>query len=398
MKTNSLYYQDAYLHTFTARVVSTKPGWVELDQTAFYPEGGGQPGDRGWINGVPVTDTQVDEHGTIWHRVERELEIGSEVKGQLDWVRRFDHMQQHSGQHVLSQAFWQLYGAATVGFHLGVESVTIDVDNVNLSDQQLQQAESLANAVIRSKRPVVARFVAKQELPLDQLRKLPKVEEDIRLVAISGFDLCPCGGTHVRDLGDVGLLKLLGSERRKHKLRISFIAGHRAYHDYRQKHQWMMQLSAMLSEPIADVVAGTSKQLERVSELEKEVKTLRTLLLQQEAQALRETAESIGVAKLVWHQSDQRSVDELKELAALLTAEDKAAAVLALPGESYRLVVGINPDLGLHAGQLLQQVVKAHGGKGGGAPHAAQGMVPEEAGHSAFQQLKDRLSELLSSH
>lgn len=389
MKTQRLYYDDAYQHEFRAEVTAIRPGWVELDRTAFYPEGGGQPADQGWLNEFAVTDTQVDEQGAIWHQVAEEIAVGTMVSGRIDWQRRFDHMQQHSGQHVLSQAFWQLYQATTVGFHLGEQIVTIDLDRVDLGDSELLQAEELANAVIRGRRQVVAKFVDKDALPLEELRKLPKVTSDIRLVAVEGFDICPCGGTHVRDLGDVGLLKLLSVERRRGNLRVSFVAGRRAYADYQEKHRLLMQLSNLLSQPALEVGTGVSKLLEKVAELEKQLKLAQADRLQQERERLLAGAARVGDTIVVCKQYDQHwTLEQIKELAAQLLEQGKVVAICAAAGDSFRVVLGTSAAIGLHAGNLLKQVVNNHGGKGGGSPQMAQGMVPVEAGERALHELQ----------
>lgn len=390
-KTRRLYYEDQYCHSFTAEVIAERPDWVVLDRTAFYPEGGGQPADHGWLAGVAVTDTQVDDAGVIWHRIEQPLALGRTVTGRVDWQRRFDHMQQHSGQHVLSQAFWQLFGAATVGFHLGEQAVTIDIDRPDCTAAELQQAEDLANAVIRSKASVVARFVSQEQLPVEELRKLPKVSEDIRLVAVEGFDICPCGGTHVKDLGEIGLLKLLAWEKRRGNLRVSFVAGKRAYLDYQQKHQTLQHLSGLLSQPIPEVAGGVERLQERNSELEKQLKGLQLQLAEQEAEQLLTTAPLLGQVRLVCQEFSQRELEALKQLANGLASRGQVAVVFGLSGEGYRLVAAVSPELDLHVGNLLKQVVTSHGGKGGGAPQAAQGAVPAAQGSAALQALRQAI-------
>lgn len=388
MKTKRLYYDDQYQHAFSAQVISAKPGWVELDQTVFYPEGGGQPADHGWLNDIPVTDVQVEDDGLIWHQVAEPIAVGTAVSGKIDWQRRFDLMQQHSGQHVLSQAFWQLFSAATVGFHLGEQAVTIDLDRPDFSPEELQQVEDLANAVIRGKRAVVAKFVAKEDLPLAELRKLPKVTEDIRLVTIDGFDICPCGGTHVHDLGDIGLLKLVGAEKRRGNLRVSFVAGRRAYADYLEKHQLLQTLSTLLSQPILEVGIGVERLVGRIAELEKQLKDAEARLQEQEAEQLWAVGETVGSALVICQEFSDRELDAVKNLAGVLVSRSGVVAACGLMGDPYRLVLAASPELGLHAGNLLKQVVLAQGGKGGGAPLSAQGAVPKLNGRAALQDLR----------
>ncbi|HEY3229507.1 MAG TPA: alanyl-tRNA editing protein, partial [Roseiflexaceae bacterium] len=207
MITERLYFVDAYLTRFSARVVgrAERGGHptVALDQSAFYPEGGGQPPDAGVLNGVPVRDVQVED-GVVWHMLEHSLE-GDAVEGAIDWPRRFDHMQQHHGQHLLSAAFERLYGLHTISFHLGVASSTIDLAGAALTAEQATAAEELANQVIWEDRPVLARFVTAEELAALPLRKPPAVEGAIRVVSVPDFDHSACGGTHPRATGGVGL-------------------------------------------------------------------------------------------------------------------------------------------------------------------------------------------------
>jgi len=252
VKTKRLYYDDSYLRHFTAQVVeSTKvkgrPA-VILDRTAFYPTSGGQPHDRGLINGIPVINVIERKDGTVVHVLEEPLpgEVTT-VEGEIDWERRFDHMQQHTGQHILSQACLQRLKAETVGFHLGADYATIDLNKAPLSEKKLEAAEALANAVVFANRPVVARFVSKEELAAMPLRKPPAVEGPIRIVTVEGFDWSPCGGTHVRATGEVGVIKIVRYERRGAETRLTFLCGERAWRDYHQKNRLLRRLATRFS-------------------------------------------------------------------------------------------------------------------------------------------------------
>ncbi|NLY53797.1 MAG: hydrolase [Firmicutes bacterium] len=388
MQTRKLYYEDSYAHTFQGKVVATRPDWLALDQTVFYPEGGGQPADYGWLNDQPVTDTQIDEQGLIWHRVELAAAVGDTVEGRIDWLRRFDHMQQHTGQHVLSQVCCQLFQAETVGFHLGEQVVTIDLDVLDLTAADIRQAESLTNAVLRSKLPVRSLLVESEALPVEALRKLPQVEQNIRIVAIEGFDLCPCGGTHVRDLGEIGLLKILGSEKKRGHLRLSFVAGHRAYQDYALKHDLLTRLSALLSEPIENVAVAVERVQDKLTELERENKRLLEQVLVAEAQELAKSAVSLGPARYLVRELSERSLDDARFLASRLAQCDQMLVAFGLPGEPYRLVAAAGADTGVAVGPLLKAALAKYEGKGGGSPRAAQGAVASSNGPSALAQLE----------
>lgn len=396
MQTRKLYNSDPYAHTFTAKVVALKPGWVALDQTAFYPEGGGQPADHGWLQDWPVTDTQIDEHGVVWHQVNLAAAIGDTVTGRLDWLRRFDHMQQHTAQHVLSQAFWQLFQATTVGFHLGEQVVTIDLAGGDLAAEHVQQAEDLTNAVLRSKLPVRCQEVAPDALPAAQLRKLPQVDKDIRLIEIAGFDLCPCGGTHVRDLGEIGLLKVVGSENKRGNLRIAFLAGQRAYRDYGNKHSQLATLSASLSEPLENVVPAVERVLARVNELERACSHLREQVLTLEANDLRAAAKPLGNVACIVSELPDHSLAEAKFLASYLTEQGGTIVIFGLPDEPYRLVAAASAHMGIAIGGLLKATVAQHGGKGGGSPTSAQGAVPSSSGQITLTELAQACAKALN--
>jgi alanyl-tRNA synthetase len=233
-KTECLYYQDAYLRRFSGRIVARqlldgKPA-VALDRTAFYPTGGGQPNDTGILAGVEVLDV-VAADGLIWHVVGNDILV-EEVEGEIAWARRYDHMQQHTGQHVLSQAFIQVCGAETVAFHLGTSSSTIDLDRTDLGAGLIAAAEAAANAVVDDALPVTAEFVSEAQLSQIPLRKPPKVTEDVRVVQVAGFDWSACGGTHLMNTAQIGLIKIVGTERRSAELRVSFLCGGRARADY----------------------------------------------------------------------------------------------------------------------------------------------------------------------
>src|SRR5436190_18700887 len=224
MTTERLYFADPYLTRFSARVVAReqrnqRPA-VALDQSAFYPEGGGQPADAGTLGGAAVLDVQIED-GVIWHMLDQALDADT-VQGAINWERRFDHMQQHHGQHLLSAAFERLYGLRTVSFHLGSAASTIDLAATELTPTQAAAAEELTNQVIWEDRPILARFVSAEERAQLPLRKPPSVAGPVRVVSVPDFDHSACGGTHPRATGGVGLLDLRRWERRGDVMRVEF--------------------------------------------------------------------------------------------------------------------------------------------------------------------------------
>ena len=246
-----LYYQDDYIQTFSAQI--TKRGteedgtaYVVLSETAFYPTGGGQPCDLGLLGDIQVVDVE-EIGGEVRHRLSSPLpEEITEVTGQIDWERRFDHMQQHAGQHILSAAFLEVVQAETLAFHLGKERVTIDVRLDELTEDVWIKVEQRANQVVLENHPIIVRFVDEAELATLPLKKQPSVTENIRVVMIPDFDYNPCGGTHPARTSEVGMIKILGWERHRGNIRLEFICGWRALRDYTRKQATVRELASHL--------------------------------------------------------------------------------------------------------------------------------------------------------
>ena len=259
METEKLYYQDPYLTAFTARVLScekSKSGWaVVLDRTAFYPEGGGQPADHGTLGAVQVTDVH-ETKGVIFHTCDGPVEIGTQVAGAVDWPRRFDHMQQHSGEHILSGLLCSLYHCDNVGFHLGADTVTIDY-NAELTWEQVMAAEKAANEVIWQDTPVDITFPAPDALARLNYRSKKALTGQVRIVAFPGADCCACCGTHVASSGQVGLLKILSCQKFRQGVRLEILSGRRALtylsRTWDQNRQVGQRLSAKATETAAAV-------------------------------------------------------------------------------------------------------------------------------------------------
>lgn len=379
MNTQYLYYHDAYLRTFTGRIVGRRQvdgrPTVALDRTAFYPTGGGQPHDTGTLNGVAVTDVFVEE-GVVWHVLEADLP-DEEVTGVLDWPRRFDHMQQHSGQHILSQAFVVRCNAETVAFHLGAEISTIDLNRTDLDADALAAAEEVANTVIEEARPVRAAFVTQEELARLPLRKPPKVTEAIRVVEVEGFDWSACGGTHVANSAQIGLIKIVATERRGAELRVSFLCGRRARKDYGR-------LQALASGLAARFTCSQDEVPAAVERLAREQQAGRKALEELEGQ----WAEAIAAAW--WAESaaaDGRRIiaraldappERVKAVAQALRNRPGTVALLAARGERPQLIFARSDDVALNMGELMRTATTAAGGRGGGRPEWAQGGAPTD--------------------
>jgi alanyl-tRNA synthetase len=385
--TDRLYYADSYLTHFTARVVE-RLTWdghpaVILDRTAFYPTSGGQPSDRGHLSGVPVLGAEVREpDGAVVHILAAPLP-DDEVTGEIDWPRRFDHMQQHTGQHLLSAACEQLLDADTVSFHLGAEVSTIDLNAPRLSRQALEEVEDRVNGVIWEDRPVRAYFVRPEDVATLPLRRPPQVEGPIRLVEVAGdeggrpFDLNPCGGTHVARTGEIGLLKVLRLDYRGQETRVEFVCGGRALRDYRLKNGVLQNLAAMLTVGYWELPEAVGRLQEEAKAARREARTLRERLVEVEAARLAETAVSVGPMRVARAVEENWDPADLRALAQKVAAHPGTVALVAsVGGEQVHLCVACAEGVPADATALLRAIAEPLGGKGGGQARFAQGSAP----------------------
>jgi alanyl-tRNA synthetase len=378
MATQRLYYFDSYTTTFDAEIsgqttYSSAPA-VILNQTYFYPTSGGQPNDTGVLNGVPVVDVAVRESdGAVLHVLEGELPP-QPVSGQIDWARRFDHMRHHTGQHILSQAFIRLAQAETVGFHLSPDSVTIDLNKAALPASLVDEVEDLANQIIAENRPVRAWFPTEDELARIQLRKVPEVGGKLRIVDIGGFDLTACGGTHVAHTGEIGLVKVLRADKRGDGLRVEFRCGERALLDYRQKHSLMSQLAVELTTGYTEIPAALERLRDQNKALQRELRTLRTEMLENEAQLLWQSADhSAGFAR-VTQAFEGRDTGDVRQLVQHLVAHPATVAICGAAGEKAQLIAACSDDLPFDMVPVLRRGLAVWGvERGGGRPSFAQG-------------------------
>lgn len=395
-----LYYTDPYLTHFEADVVevSTWEGHpaVVLDRTAFYPTGGGQPSDRGALGGVGVVGAEVREaDGAILHLLAGEPPTGR-VVGEVDWARRFDHMQQHTGQHLLSAACERLLDAATVSFHLGAESSTIDLAVPRLPPAALEPVEEEVNRVIWEDRPVTARFVSPEELARLPLRRPPQVSGPVRVVEVTDFECSPCGGTHVTHSGEIGLLKVLRVEYRGQETRVEFVCGGRALQDYRRKQQALLDAAAALTVGYWDLPAALARLQEELKATRHELRLAQEQALQEMATRLLETATLAGPLRLVRAVLDERTPAELRVLAQKIVAHPDVVALLAAVGnERVHLCAARAEGLAVDAAALLRAACAALGGKGGGQPPLAQGSAPPAPRERVEAALRSALSGLL---
>ncbi len=373
--TERLYYHDPYLREFAANVVeqTTHEGKtaIVLDRTAFYPTSGGQPFDVGTLSGARVLDVVDTDEGRILHVVDRAPE-GTAVRGTIDWARRFDHMQQHTGQHVLSAAFDRLLKTRTESFHLGADYSTIDLAR-ELSGAEIARGEEEANRVVWEDRPVAIRFAGPDEIATLPLRKESRREGTLRLIDVQDFDLSACGGTHVARTGAIGMIAVAATERFRGGSRITFLCGGRALAGYRSLRDAVAGSVRALSVLPAELPSAIERLQAEDRDLRKQIKEFQSKLAAQEADALAATAVVVGGVKVVAAALPGWDAGGLKAIASRIAERAGHAVILVSEPPPSALVIARAADVGIDAGALLKQLVARHGGKGGGRPELAQG-------------------------
>ena len=396
-----LYHSDSFLSTFTGTVTGLRKcatgngesAWqLALDRTAFYPASGGQPFDTGQLSAlsldgaaltVPVEQVE-DEEESVWHFVREPLAVGTRVEGQVDWERRFDHMQQHSGQHLLSAIFWQQLQAPTISFHLGESTSTIDLASGPLEQHSLERVERLANGIIGEDRPVTSSYVSRVEaeamLAAGQLRKLPDRQGTIRLIDIEDCDRNACGGTHVRSTGQIGGLLVRTVEKVSRGMRIEFVCGLRAVRSARADFAVLRETAGLLSTGVTELAPTVVRLLAEGKSNAKESQKLREELAVFQAARLAMDVPIESGLRLVVREWRDRNRDYIKLLASRTAKAAPQTAVIfcANDADPVRMFVARSSDLDFNCGQILREALAQFGLRGGGSADLAQGDVPSE--------------------
>jgi len=371
MKTERLYYNDPYLLEFDSTILETRSManriGVVLDKTAFYPTSGGQPNDLGTINDAAVIDCIEDEDtGTVIHFVDREL-VSGPAHCRIDAVRRADHMQQHSGQHILSQAFVELFDWPTVSFHMGAATCTIDLPAESISREQAERAEDLANRIVRDNRNVSVRYITLENIAEAGLRKATQRTGEIRVIDISGYDRSACGGTHVRMTGEIGPILITGLERAKKQARIQFICGDRVLRYARQANRTLEMISQTISAPPFETGPAVRELWDDHQSARKRIEDLESQLMDHEATAFPVRK---GLARAVFK---NRGIERVKLLASKICSRPGIVALLADEGDQLRVVFARSVDITADMNALLKKTLERFGGRGGGRPNLVQG-------------------------
>jgi alanyl-tRNA synthetase len=372
--TQRIYYTDPYCRRFDALVTRSFEhegrAAVVLDRTAFYPTSGGQPFDTGRLADVAVVET-IDAGSDITHIVSSPLAEGARLTGEIDWARRFDHMQQHTGQHVLSAAFDRLFDNRTLSFHMGGESSTIDLQR-EAASADVERAVDDANRIVWEDRPVSIRIVSAAEAAALPLRKEPVREGPLRLIDVEDYDLSACGGTHVARSGAIGLIAVVGSERFRGGTRLTFVCGGRALNALRGYRDAVAGSVRALSVLPAELPAAIERMQADAKEVRKTVKTLQESLATHEAARLLAAASEADGVRLVADVLTGWDANGLKAIAATLTQSGRAAVALVSATAPAFVVVARSADVPVDASAVLKQLIARFGGRGGGKPDLAQ--------------------------
>ncbi|MBQ7868451.1 MAG: hypothetical protein IJ354_09935 [Clostridia bacterium] len=379
--TERLYYDNAYLTEFDAQVIACRPNGeyfdVLLDRSAFYPTSGGQPFDTGMLGGACVVDVNVTD-GDVWHTVTQPLQVGERVHGAIDWERRFDHMQQHAGDHMIAGALHRMLGGVTIGLHISSDVSTIDVampdGATRISNEMLRRIELDVNEHIQRDVPVRCWFPSDEELQVLPLRKKPTVSEHVRIVAIGDDEMVACGGTHPSTAGQIGLVKIISVTPARGKMRVAFLAGKRALMDYCQCHAAAHAAAELVSSNVENLTASIEMLKEKLHAAEYELVRYKKEQLLSQAQRMIDEAEILADGtKLIACFVDADGM-LLRDLVSRLIEQPGVIALMgAANGDQAIYVFGRSADVAANMGALLRDSARPLGGKGGGRPDFAQG-------------------------
>ena len=389
-----LFYEEPYLQEFKGKIlekvrIDGKPALI-LDNTCFYPTSGGQPNDLGCIQNVLIVDV-IEDNEKIIHVLKEDIieECGDIVIGKINWKRRFDHMQQHLGQHILSGALIKLWGAETVSFHLGEEVCTLDIAKEKLTEEEAKKTEECANEIIFDNRLVKCYFVeGEEELKRLNLRKVPEKTGKIRIIEVEDFDLSACGGTHCRATGEVGLIKITKWEKRGEKIRLEFICGRRAWKDYFWKNEVIKNISNKLTIKDSELGEAIDRMLEERKEIRKELKEFKEKLQDYEVRNLiNESYLKNDGIKIISKIFEDKNFQEVRELVQKIINLDESVVVLfGVKSEEAKILFACSRALKYDMNGLIREAGKFIEGRGGGAPNFAQ------AGGKKAEGIEDALN------
>lgn len=397
LETRRLYFYDSYQVEFETEIIQRgeregRPA-VALEATCFYPEGGGQPCDLGEIEGVRVIKV-IEEDCLVWHLLEKELSAEKRrLRGKIDWPRRYDHMQQHSGQHLLSQVCWELGRAETLSFHLGEEVSSIELDKESLSAEEEERIERRALELIFENRPVKTYFVSAEKAAAIPFRKKPVKTGKLRVVEIENYDFSACGGTHVRSTGEVGLLKIVGQDKVRRHVRLLFLAGFRAWQDYRRKNQVLERVAASFSVPYTQVELALDKLKKEARALRKKIQKTREELNEYEAGQLAAASSSGVITRLF----EDRTAEEARSLALKIIHRGKFIVLFGIRGELQdHFILARSAEIPVDLTAWLPWLKETLQARGGGRESLIELVCPKQAPLTeAIKKIQEKIPPLI---
>lgn len=375
--TEKVYLENPYLRQLEARIVEKKYDnnkyYLITNKTIFYPNlAGGQPGDKGTINGIEVLEAYEDGDDII--HVLGENIHSDKVKMTIDWNTRFDYMQQHSGQHLLSSVFYKLFNGETIGFYIGKEYVYIDVNIPKISNEEIEKVESFANKIVFSNFSIKTYIVEREDMDKIPVRKNINLNSNIRIVEIDEIDFSPCCGTHVRSTGEIGLIKIRKVEPYKGNIRVEFVCGHRALKDYTWKSSYIRDISNMLSVKDKDVKNKVEKLYKEKENLEKENRKLREKIYKYEAESLFNEGKSYKNVKIIVKKFSNKSIKDIQNISNILRSYENTISLLGVANEGkMQFVIARNGTLDINLKNILNKISKEIDIKGGGSENIVQG-------------------------
>jgi len=386
--THRLYYDNTYLKSFEAIVQEcvkkdNNKYLIRLNRSAFYPTSGGQPYDTGMIGNASVSDVFADDFGEVWHETDIALEPGALVDCEIDWCRRFDHMQQHAGEHMLANAAYRILGGSTIGLHLGSDVSSIDMTlpegRTHITKDELMKLEDDVNSRIQRDVVIKQWFPDNAELAALPMRKTSTVTENVRVVQIGELEFCPCGGTHPSSAGQIGLFKIVDARPSRGKLRISFVCGTRAFNLLRDNYDILHTVADSLSTAVENVPSIVKSMDDEIKRITRELSNVRKELLLAGANTILEAAAINSAGVRVASAIVEGDVNSARELALYLSGNSRTIAVIGVKTTSaYSYIVSRSADTDCACGDALSAAAKRSGGKGGGKPDFAQGGGPIE--------------------
>ncbi|WP_179134092.1 alanyl-tRNA editing protein [Halobacillus massiliensis] len=393
--TRKLYYIDPYQMEFESKVIKRDQDehgfFLVLEETAFYPSGGGQPHDKGMLNGVKVIDVE-EADGEVRHYIEESLPAETEiVRGIVDQKRRFDHMQQHNGQHIISAVFHDQFGIPTTSFHLGKETSTIDLDTEQLSADVMKAAEERVNEIILGNSPVETKWMSVEEAEKYPLRKSLAVDGKVRLVIIPHIDYNGCGGTHPRTTGEVRAVKFLGWTRSKKQVRLEFICGTRVLQKLEEKHEILTNMKKIIPRPEPQLVQEVEELVQAGKAKDKQIAELEEQLIHYEAQEIISASQGDKVIHRVFKDRSMQSLQTLGK-SMVTEIEDSYIILISEQDEQLQFVLAHGEEIERNMNEVAKQVLPLIEGKGGGRPHFVQGGGRKVIDGEAFaEQVKSLL-------